>query len=297
MNLMRVIEPHQLRALPKRKPRRRYPFVFAGLVLASVGVYIGLSYFLELRESQQSNRNSDHAVVEIKPIVRQFVTPKTFSGSEFKDLYLSVLLTYPNTEPFQDPPAITGNITADKRIQSIAEARGFRLTKIPVSALVKTDEPKLKGQTDDLLQPLAFEGWQGLKAAAALDGIPLELYSAYRSPDWQRGLFLERMKARGITVDQIVNGYADGALKDVLSVTGIPGYSRHHSGYAVDFWCEDGSGLFANSSCAAWLERDNYLQAKKFGWIPSYPDGAGIQGPEPEPWEYVWVGKSLLFKD
>jgi LAS superfamily LD-carboxypeptidase LdcB len=42
------------------------------------------------------------------------------------------------------------------------------------------------------------------------------------------------------------------------------------------------------------MSKDNYLQAKKYGWIPSYPEGAQQQGPEPEAWEYVWVGTASL---
>jgi len=33
---------------------------------------------------------------------------------------------------------------------------------------------------------------------------------------------------------------------------------------------------------------------KRFGFIPSYPENSGKQGPEPEPWEYVWVGEDVL---
>jgi LAS superfamily LD-carboxypeptidase LdcB len=223
-------------------------------------------------------------------------TPKTFTGMQFKDLYRSVLPTYPNTEAFPEPPSITGNVEADKRIRVIAERRGFQLTRIPVTALVKTNEPMLKGQTDDLLQPLAYQAWLQLKDAAKSDNIPLVLSSAYRSPEWQRGLFMERLLSRGTSPEQIANGYGDSAVEATLSITAIPGYSRHHAGYTVDFWCEDGSGNFASSGCFKWLSEANYLNTKQFGWIPSYPEGADAQGPEPEAWEYVWVGRDFLYE-
>src|SRR5690606_25521512 len=38
----------------------------------------------------------------------------------------------------------------------------------------------------------------------------------------------------------------------------------------------------------------NYANAKRFGFIPSYPPDGGKQGPEPEPWEFVWVGVEVI---
>ena len=39
---------------------------------------------------------------------------------------------------------------------------------------------------------------------------------------------------------------------------------------------------------------DNFYNAKRFGFIPSYPDDLNAQGPNPEPWEFVWVGVDLI---
>lgn len=298
MYSMRVIDPKQFQ--PKKIRHKHHKTVvlllLGGVLLGSL-TYTGFWINRHDTGADSSVSQKQESVIEIKQVERSYATPNIFTGNELRDLYLSVLLTFPNTEFFEKPPQITGNSVADKRIQVLAEERGFQLSKIPQAALVKTDEPLLQGETDDLLQPLAYEGWLAIKAAAQGAGIPLQLYSAYRSPEWQRDLFLQRLAARGITPEQIANGYVDGDIKDILKTVSIPGYSRHHTGYAVDFWCDDGNAIFAKSSCAAWLEKDNYLQAKQHGWIPSYPDGAEMQGPDPEPWEYVWVGKSLLFKD
>jgi uncharacterized protein with LGFP repeats len=70
-----------------------------------------------------------------------------------------------------------------------------------------------------------------------------------------------------------------------------PGFSKHQSGYTIDFRASGvGGGAFGSSRLGQWLAADNYAAAKRHGFIPSYPSGAGAQGPEPEPWEYVWVG-------
>jgi LAS superfamily LD-carboxypeptidase LdcB len=54
--------------------------------------------------------------------------------------------------------------------------------------------------------------------------------------------------------------------------------------------------VFEQSVCFGWLSKGNYKNAKSNGWIPSYPDGAKKQGPDPESWEYVWVGKQNLIE-
>ncbi len=219
---------------------------------------------------------------------------RTFKGGEFKDLYRQV--QYPNLELFSIPPEITGNEAADARIRKLAEARGFVLTGIPISPIVKTNEPRLAGTEDDLLQPLAFQAWTALKQKAKNENIPLSLISAFRSPKWQRDLFTTRLFAYGTTAEQIAAGLADTAVNTTLEVTAVPGYSRHHTGYTIDLWCEDGTGSFATSSCYKWISANNYEKAKQTGWIPSYPKDASLQGPEAEPWEYVWVGTDLLYE-
>lgn len=297
---MRVIEPHQL----KRATRRRFPVGLFVSVLFGVVVISGAGWWLFMGRSQGSGSPQTNGGLQSPSEVagaqtataKEKTTPKIFTGNEFKDLYLSVLATYPNTEAFPSQPSITGDDEADAHIRSLAEARGFQLTRIPVTALVKLNEPLVSGEKDDLLQPAAHKAWEDIKAAAKKDNIPLGLLSAYRSPDFQRTLFMSRLADAGASNYQIAHNQADAAIATTLGVTALPGYSRHHTGYAVDFWCEDGSGAFKDSSCFDWLEADNYLHAKEFGWIPSYPEGADVQGPEPEPWEYVWVGRNLLFE-
>lgn len=287
---MRVVEPHQFKRIAKRQRKLPIISVILGIILMT-----GLVYAWQnppnLRKKQDSANNNSAPLVPAGQQVNQ--TPKrikTFTGEDFKKLFQT--LAHPNTQPFAEPPEITGNLTADARIRSIAEARGYKLTSIPVTALIKTDEAT--PNNDDLLQPLAYESWKSLKAAGMKEGLTLTLYSAYRSPEFQRDLFLSRLYARGVSAESIAAGNADSSVEATLQQTAVPGYSRHHSGYVVDFQCGDGSGSFGGSSCFRWLSANNYLHAKEHGWIPSYPDEAGEQGPEPEEWEYVWVGLEAL---
>ena len=215
---------------------------------------------------------------------------KHFTSKEFNQLATSI--KYPNTQLFETPPVITGNYQADEHIRNIAKSRGYEMSSMPLSSIIKINEPALEG--DDLLQPQAASSWRSLKSLAEKQNIPISLVSAYRSPDFQRNLFLARLTALGATVDTILSGQADDAIISVLSQAAIPGFSRHHNGYTIDLGCKDGSTSFLTSSCFKWISEDNYKIAKENGWIPSYPDGVVKQGPEPEPWEYIWVGSDLV---
>lgn len=290
ITVMHVVEPHQFKEIRKKKPKKFLPFLMILLLVeAGVGIYF---YFHSNKPKPASNKPSAiNTLTDSTPtITKSGGKLKQFTGEEFKTLYRSMI--YPNTQQFSDPPPITGNIEADNRIRGMAEARGYHLTSIPIQSIVKINEPRLEG--DDLLQPLAAQSWFDIKAAAKKAGLPLTLISAYRSPEYQRNLFTSRLYAHGVTATQVAAAQADQAIQDTLTLTALPGYSRHHTGYTVDMWCEDGSATFLSSSCYRWISANNYEHAKEYGWIPSYPADTKEQGPEPEPWEYVWVGSDRL---
>ncbi len=288
---MRVIEPRQTKSTkrtPLRMPRPRKLLI----VGVSVFILLGLaawwsdlypdkslaSYFIKDKDTPLDTKTSDAQLM-------------TYTTDGFSDLYSTF---YPNTQEITVPPAITGNVLADERIRTTAEKRGYSLRSIPVATITKTDEPDLSG--DDLLQPLALGAWQDLKATAKAAGVPLRLQSAYRSVEYQRQLFVNELAAAAAYTTDIANGLVDAKIDRILATTAPPGYSRHHTGYAIDLACYPGGVFmtFAKSPCHTWLSSNNYENAKKHGWIPSYPAGANHQGPEPEPWEYVWVGVDRL---
>ncbi len=171
-----------------------------------------------------------------------------------------------------DPPPITGDPALDERIRTLAEARGYIARGEPTQSLVPAD--------GYWLQPAAAEAWEALQAAAAGAGHTLILTSGYRSYDRQAGLFSSR-----------ITGTSDAELDAVLAIAAPAGYSRHHTGYAIDIRTP-GKILheFATTEAYAWLAADDWAAAKAFGFLPSYPDGSAPAGPDPEPWEFVWVG-------
>ncbi len=291
LTIMRVVEPHQFQKLPKKKPKKPWLLLVCAIVIFAGSLFLWLSNSAKppLKQDELSGNNKPAPVSAPSP---RSGALKQFTGEQFKQLYQSMV--YPNTQQFSDLPPITGNTEADARIRSMAEAKGYQPTSVPSQAIVKINEPRL--DNDDLLQPLAAQGWGELKAASLKDNISLSLISAYRSPEYQRNLFMQRLQTQGATPAQVAAARADIAVQNVLNQAALPGYSRHHTGYVVDLWCEDGSSTFLSSSCFKWISANNYQHAKEYGWIPSYPEGANEQGPEPEPWEYVWVGRDRLIE-
>jgi LAS superfamily LD-carboxypeptidase LdcB len=287
---MRVIRPQDIAVQKKPKKKRLVTRVLVVVLLFGGLGFAGYRYYNAVQpkpSAQPAPQPQANEIVKDTPKTGAF---KTYSGDEFIELAQSV--RYPNTQSFEVMPPIMGNEAADKRIRELAEKRGYRLTSIPVSPIEKLNEPRL--DSDDLLQPLAAQGWRELKTAAERDQMPISLLSAYRSPEFQRSLFASRLSQAGATVTTVAAGKADAIVESVLTTTAVPGFSRHHTGYTIDLWCEDGSAQFVDSTCFDWISKDNYKIAKETGWIPSYPEGAKLQGPEPEPWEYVWVGQDTL---
>lgn len=228
------------------------------------------------------------AVADNEPIVlaAKLGAAKQFTGQQFMDLYNS--LAYPDLQPPGDAPIILGNPAADARIRQLVESRGYSLKQFALPPLVRVDGLEL--------QAPAAQFWQELKAAALTDGIALKLVAAYRSVADQKSLFAEELIVRGASASSIAAGQSDGAVLGAVNRVTAPGYSRHHTGYTVDIGCATPPpGPFGSTPCFRWLSANNYAHAKAYGWIPSYPSGASKQGPLPEPWEYVWVGREHLF--
>lgn len=200
-----------------------------------------------------------------------------YTGPEFQDLYAyAVANTLPNLDPPDGRYTITGDQTLDDRIWQRAFNRGYLL------------RPTTSGELSRVggvpMQPPAAQAWVGLRAEARDAGMSFIVSSAYRSPAAQRTKFLSKLE-----------GTSDNAIDSALTWWSIPGTSKHHAGYALDFRYADGTfGEFRGTSDYVWLSENNFLIPMRHGLIPSYPDDGVGQGPNPEPWEFVWVGTGLI---
>ena len=200
-----------------------------------------------------------------------------YTGDQFRELYEhAVEHVLGNLVPPGDRHPVTGDEDLDARIWAIALDRGY--TMRPEAG------PDLGSADGVPMQPEAAEAWLGLKAEARAAGHGFIVSSAYRSPASQRTQFISKLR-----------GTTDEAIDAALTWYSIPGTSKHHGGYALDFRYANGTfGDFRDTPDYAWLAADNFYNAKRFGFIPSYPDDVSEQGPNPEPWEFVWVGIDLI---
>jgi len=142
-------------------------------------------------------------------------------------------------------------------------------------------EPDLVVVDEHLVARVAARDLTALLAAAARDGLPLHVASAYRSAAYQRGVY-----------DGIVA--RDGrALADRWSAR--PGHSEHQTGLAVDVdspahpECRI-DACFGELDEGRWVARN----AGRFGFLVRYtPADAAVTGYRPEPWHLRYVGRPL----
>ncbi len=243
----------------------------------------------QIEQEPESEPEPSEQLVEqpSTPVQQPEVDLLTFADNDFKLFYDN--LKQPGLDTVENPPFIYDNVAADERIQQIAEDRGYKLRSEPSVQLATVDGYPV--------QPAIVDPWLALKQAAAADGHTISIVSAYRSISHQRTLFTSRLQSAGATVEQVAAGTVDNKIDSVLVTSSIPGYSKHHTGYTIDILCAGWAfENFKNSPCNEWISANNFEMAKLHGFIPSYPPGATKQGPDPEAWEYVWVGVDLLTK-
>jgi zinc D-Ala-D-Ala carboxypeptidase len=124
----------------------------------------------------------------------------------------------------------------------------------------------------------AAQKFQQMQAAAEAEGIILVPISAFRTTQEQEQLFFAVKEQR-----------AENATKRA-EVSAPPGYSEHHTGYAIDIG--DGNTpatnlepTFAETAAFRWLKEN----APKYSFEMSFPPN-NEQGVSYEPWHWRFVG-------
>jgi zinc D-Ala-D-Ala carboxypeptidase len=149
-----------------------------------------------------------------------------------------------------------------------------RYTDAPVSSL--TTISKTKGKVV-MLRAAAAEKFLEMQRAARRDGVDLIAVSGFRDKAYQQGLFDRNLGKMGQAIE-------------VTKVSAPPGYSEHHTGYALDVG--DGSQpethvepTFEQTSAFGWLQSN----AGRFGFEMSFPRD-NKQGVSYEPWHWRFIG-------
>lgn len=297
-------------------PRKRWPKIVVISAVAIVAVLAGgagWSWYQDYQEGRLASIESFEECVEMAGEVIDGDPRQCEAGGEtfaeadaeqedsqlsmeerFVERYYEVLRDgMPGVDLVEDPPDITGNDQVDAYLREAAENRGYQLQARPNRDLKTVDNEKL--------QPETARAWGELQQAATEVGVSLDLVSGYRSEGTQAIIFDAALRERAdekqgspFTAQQILDGEADEVIDDILSDSSIPGYSKHHTGHTIDVTdARSGATLeaFEETEAFEWLSDDAYANAREYGFLPSYPEGVDSIGPDPELWEFVWVGR------
>ncbi len=221
---------------------------------------------------------------------------KSFQGNQWKELYETAKLSYPNIKSDYGGLDYFGDPALNKIATDIAIARGF------VKRSLVEDESKLMYFERYLVQKPMGEAISQLFREMRANGHPIVFLSGYRGIQEQSQVFGAEFSKQSFAIlgheatnQEILDRKADSVISKTLETVALPGYSRHHLGYTVDV-TESGTYYkdFERTGSYEWMSKDNFVNLKKYGIIPSYPKGVQDQGPEPESWEFVYVGTDIL---
>lgn len=122
-----------------------------------------------------------------------------------------------------------------------------------------------------LLAGVAYDKYIEMSEAIKKDGLSMRVVSAYRTENYQRNLYNNRVRTTGrINAD---------------NYSARPGHSEHQTGLAVDIGTT--KGVFEYTPEFKWLQN----HAHEYGFILRYPKGKEwITGYSYEPWHYRYVG-------
>jgi D-alanyl-D-alanine carboxypeptidase len=128
------------------------------------------------------------------------------------------------------------------------------------------------------LRAEAAQAMRAMLAGAAADGLTITVQSAYRSYDYQVGVFTAQVARFG-------------EAKAEIQVA-RPGYSEHQTGLAADV----GGGGCDIDRCFGTNDEGRWVaaHAAEYGYVVRYPDGkTDVTGYRYEPWHVRYVGVPL----
>ena len=176
----------------------------------------------------------------------------------------------------QTPESLADN-SATPAEPAIKANKGL-LGHLPYDVVSESELEAISADGRLKMRSAAAKKFRQMQAAAKADGVILTPISAFRDDRTQEQLFFS-------VKEQRVQNAAQRA-----EVSAPPGYSEHHTGYAIDIG--DGNAPatnletdFANTAAFRWLEQN----ALKYSFELSFPPD-NKQGVSYEPWHWRFVG-------
>lgn len=189
----------------------------------------------------------------------------------------------PNPSTNTAPPSVAIKPTKPKPVpkpvsKPASESVDNLLGHLPYQEISPTQLSSVTADGGIRLEQKAAEKFNQMQSAAAAAGIKLVPISGFRSVSDQDYLFFGVKEQR------------NQAATKRAEVSAPPGYSEHHTGYAVDIG--DGnvpatnvSPEFENTAAFKWLENN----AGRYSFELSFPRN-NSQGVSYEPWHWRYVG-------
>ena len=249
-----------------------------------------INELLEKQTTQLLASRDNKASIPDKEYIEEKKKLKIFSAKEFLQLTDQITTI---DKPTWNKTIISPEV--DKILFDAALNRGYKYR-------VLADVSQLSGRTQMDINIRAKEALDQLIESGAKNNFIFRIASGHRDPDDQKAIFTGRLDGaclelllRSCTTDDFKSGRAASAIESILKTSSVPTTSKHHTGLTVDL---EESGveltLFKNTESYKYLSSDNFFNAKRFGFVPSYPVGGEKMGPDPEEWEFIYVGVDKL---
>lgn len=244
------------------------PFIIGGMFCLGIGGLLWMFVFSSPEHVEQSTpslTNKQEA---------SSVAPKLQSKSP-----------QPNSQPVAPKTVASGNgaKTATRNPSKTKPnqakiSQGDLLGHLPYDVAPQSELVAITADGSLQLRAAAAEKFEQMQAAAQADGVNLTVISAFRTTKAQEELFF---------------GVKEQRVQDATKraeVSAPPGYSEHHTGYAVDLGDGSAPGTnlekeFANTAASNWLKQN----ALKYSFELSFPLN-NQQGVSYEPWHWRFVG-------
>ncbi len=183
----------------------------------------------------------------------------------------------PDAETQTATRSVTG-VASSSAASSSPAASPDLLGHLPYAEAPKSDLRPIAGYGAIRMRPAAASKFEAMMDAAAKDGVELVPLSGFRTVEEQNSLFFDVKAARG-----------EVAAKRA-AVSAPPGYSEHHTGYAIDIGDGDSPSAdlqfgFDQTAAYKWLKENAAFYSFELSFPKDNPMGVSY-----EPWHWRFVG-------
>ncbi|QDZ38648.1 D-alanyl-D-alanine carboxypeptidase family protein [Euhalothece natronophila Z-M001] len=238
---------------------------------------------MSVRNNQTSPDEIPEAVRDVTPVRRRKRNSLRRGGAMAIGFTVIVVILgssfwEPMVETFSSALETEETISEVSEEMSQEERREDLLGHFPYEEAPPESLTALSSGSTIKLRTPAAEKFVEMQEAAQEDGVSLVPLSGYRSVEEQEDIFFGVKAERG------------EVPRERAQVSAPPGYSEHHTGYAIDIGDREAPTThfqedFAKTEAFQWLEEN----AARYSFELSFPKD-NPQGVSYEPWHWRYVG-------